>query len=91
MFVSWFTSQDHVVGAVLLTKRDTFLTREEYMQIVYAAVVSSTSPTLAKKKSALGMIERDRPIKTLPPAIQKPKQLWTGKQVSARYRENLAC
>ncbi|BBN13954.1 DNA-directed RNA polymerase I subunit RPA1 [Marchantia polymorpha subsp. ruderalis] len=73
--------QDHVVGAVLLTKRDTFLTREEYMQIVYAAVVSSTSPTLAKKKSALGMIERDRPIKTLPPAIQKPKQLWTGKQV----------
>ncbi|KAL3691839.1 hypothetical protein R1sor_005490 [Riccia sorocarpa] len=73
--------QDHVVGAVLLTKRDTFLTKEEYMQIVYTAIVSSTPPTLPKKKSALGMVERDRPIKILPPAIQKPRRLWTGKQV----------
>ncbi|KAL2622234.1 hypothetical protein R1flu_002439 [Riccia fluitans] len=73
--------QDHVVGAVLLTKRDTFLTKEEYMQIVYTAIVSSTPPTLPKKKSALGMVERDRPIRILPPAIYKPRRLWTGKQV----------
>ena len=29
--------QDHVVSGTLLTKRDTFLTREEYMQLVYVA------------------------------------------------------
>jgi hypothetical protein len=29
--------QDHVVSGVLLTRRDTWLTREEYSQLVYIA------------------------------------------------------
>ena len=63
--------QDHVGCGVLLTKRDTFLTRDEYMQLVYAACASITG----------GGGEEVTPIRQLPPAILKPRALWTGKQV----------
>ena len=58
--------QDHVVTGALLTKRDTFLTREEFQQLVFSSCANT--------------IGRDV-LRTLKPAIVKPAPLWTGKQV----------
>ena len=57
--------------AVLLTKKDTFLTRDEYCQLVYSAL------------EGLPRFQTDPKceIRLLPPAILKPKPMWTGKQV----------
>jgi hypothetical protein len=65
-------AQDHVVGGVLLTKQDTFLTRAEYTQLVYAAC----APTRRGVRNSVAM-----PF--LPPVIMKPEPLWTGKQVGS--------
>ena len=58
--------QDHIVSAVLLTKKDSFYPRDVYMQFIYAACRSAAE---------------GKRIETIPPAILKPKPLWTGKQV----------
>ena len=58
--------QDHVVMGVLLTCRDTFLSKGDTMQLLYLAGVQ-----LARKAA----------FKMVPPAILKPAALWTGKQV----------
>ena len=58
--------QDHVVMGVLLTCRDTFLSRGDTMQLLYLAGVQLA------RKAAFQMV---------PPAILKPAALWTGKQV----------
>ncbi|KAK1642603.1 hypothetical protein QYE76_060408 [Lolium multiflorum] len=72
--------QDHIVGAVLLTKPDTFLSREEYSQLVYGSCVSSScSPCQSGKR--VSVTNDDDTLELLPPAIFKPKPLWTGKQV----------
>eukprot|EP00250_Pteridium_aquilinum_P003381 c13694_g1_i1 orf=235-4305(+) len=75
--------QDHIVSGTLLTKKDTFLTKEDYQELVYSACISSTPATYLKGQGQpkVGVIEHDRPIITLAPAILKPKRLWTGKQV----------
>lgn len=62
--------QDHVVAGVQLTKRDTFLTRAQFTQLVYGAV----SPTRRGLKDA-------DPLRLPLPALLKPQPLWTGKQV----------
>lgn len=53
-----------------MTKRDTFFTREEYMQLITGAC-STSRPDITD----------NRPLVTLPPAILAPKRLYTGKQV----------
>ncbi|KAK9909518.1 hypothetical protein WJX75_003467 [Coccomyxa subellipsoidea] len=62
--------QDHVVAGVKLTKRDTFLTRSDFMQLVYACC----SPARPGLKDAGDL---QVPL----PTIWKPQPLWTGKQV----------
>jgi len=64
--------QDHVVGGVKLTKRDTFLKKWEFQQLLFAALSSL---------DGLEVIRSDAPIRIPPPAILKPTHLWTGKQV----------
>lgn len=64
--------QDHVVGGVQLTKRDTFLERWAFQQLVYASLASL---------SGLEIIRSDMDIEVPPPAILRPRELWTGKQV----------
>jgi DNA-directed RNA polymerase I subunit RPA1 len=78
-----FCFQDHIVSATLLTKRDTFLSKEEYHQLVYSACVSMNAANFKRKNKsvALSVIDRELPIVPLPPAIMKPKPMWTGKQV----------
>ncbi|CAH0486361.1 unnamed protein product [Peronospora farinosa] len=62
--------QDHVDSGVKLTQRDTFLTKDMYMQLLYNA--------WASMEDAGADVAH---IETVPPAILKPKPLWTGKQV----------
>lgn len=65
--------QDHVVSGILLTKKDTTLTRQQYMQLVYAACTVWTKGG--------GQAEH---MQLEPPAMLKPRVLWTGKQVGGR-------
>ena len=82
--------QDHVDAGVDMCSRDTFYTREEYFQLVYQGL---REPKLASVGN--GNIEpeicigRDGRIVTLPPAIMKPSQLWTGKQIISTVLYNL--
>ena len=59
--------QDHVGGGVLLTSKDTFLTRELYQQLVLSACASM-------RNGCAHMVIHE-------PAILKPRVLYTGKQV----------
>ncbi|TKA26971.1 hypothetical protein B0A50_05162 [Salinomyces thailandicus] len=61
--------QDHISMGVALTNRDTFFERGDYMQLLYAAM-----------RPESGHCAQGR-IVSLPPAVFKPKMLWTGKQV----------
>jgi DNA-directed RNA polymerase I subunit RPA1 len=72
--------QDHVVGGVKLTKKDTFLEKWEYQQLLFACL--ATLP-------GLEIIRTDMEIKLLPPAIIKPRELWTGKQVITTLMHHL--
>lgn len=63
--------QDHVDSGVKLTQRDTFLTKDMYMQLLYNAWASMEDSGMGVDKMHLEI---------LPPAILKPQQLWTGKQ-----------
>lgn len=62
--------QDHVDSGVKLSQRDTFLTKDMYMQLLYNAWASMEDAGVEKSH-----------IEIVPPAILKPQQLWTGKQV----------
>ena len=70
--------QDHVVGGCKLSLLDAFLTREEYTQLVCVACASALD--LPADDGALHAT-RSRAPPLLPPAILKPRPLWTGKQV----------
>lgn len=61
--------QDHVDSGVKLTQRDTFLTKDMYMQLLFNAWASMDVADAEKAH-----------IETVPPAIIKPGPLWTGKQ-----------
>ncbi|GAB7360844.1 hypothetical protein MBLNU230_g0830t1 [Neophaeotheca triangularis] len=69
--------QDHISMGVSLTSRDTTFTRDEYMQLLYSALRPESG------HCASGRLE------TVPPAIMKPKQLWTGKQVVTSVLKNI--
>ncbi|XP_021722801.1 DNA-directed RNA polymerase I subunit 1-like [Chenopodium quinoa] len=75
--------QDHIVGAVLLTKRDTFLTLQEFNELLYmSGVCSSGASSLnAKSEKKISVVDAENVIQVHPPAIIKPQMLWTGKQV----------
>lgn len=74
--------QDHIISAVLLTKKDTFLSRDEYSQLLYSSGVStsSTGSFSCKPGQKVCLVSEDE-MQTLQPAILKPEPLWTGKQV----------
>jgi DNA-directed RNA polymerase I subunit RPA1 len=79
--------QDHVASGVLLTKKDTFLTREEFQQLLYSACVTAKFGASARDFSASAYDTSHRshvmvePFHMEPPAILKPVPMWTGKQV----------
>ena len=61
--------QDHVVAGVWMTSQNTFFDREEYFQLLYGALRPENEAHAETR------------LCTLPPAIWKPKPLWTGKQI----------
>ncbi|KXL42422.1 MAG: hypothetical protein FE78DRAFT_154425 [Acidomyces sp. 'richmondensis'] len=70
--------QDHISMGVWLTSRDTLFERGDYMQLLYAAVRPERGDCVATGR-----------VETVPPAILKPKALWTGKQVVTSVLLNL--
>ncbi|KAK6908242.1 hypothetical protein I203_102243 [Kwoniella mangroviensis CBS 8507] len=69
--------QDHVVAGVWMCNKSSFFTREQYFQLIYGALRTEDNYT-----------GRDKII-TLPPAIFKPRPLWTGKQIMSTILANL--
>lgn len=67
--------QDHVVAAVHLCNKATYLTREQYHQLIYGALRTEDNYTGQGR------------IHTLPPAIWKPVPRWTGKQVVSESQQ----
>ena len=61
--------QDSIDSNVYLTKKDTFFTREEYYELLYCCLERQLNNHIIRK------------IVTVPPAIIKPKILYTGKQL----------
>ncbi|KZT72559.1 beta and beta-prime subunits of DNA dependent RNA-polymerase [Daedalea quercina L-15889] len=70
--------QDHVVAGVWMTAQDTFFSREEYFQLLYGAI---------RPEDSTGHISGR--LITVPPAIWKPKPLWTGKQIISTVLKNI--
>lgn len=81
--------QDHNSISVLLTKRDTLFTRDEYCQLVFSALQALPQYGAGMGNpggdGAHGMALGERsgcaPIPLLQPAVLRPRELWTGKQV----------
>jgi DNA-directed RNA polymerase I subunit RPA1 len=72
--------QDHVDAGVKLTSKETFLEKAEYQQLLFACLSSL---------SGLELIRSDADIEMLPPAIRKPRELWTGKQMISTLLHHL--
>ncbi|XP_026412301.1 DNA-directed RNA polymerase I subunit 1-like [Papaver somniferum] len=83
--------QDHIISAVLLTKKDTFFTRDEYNYLLYSsgvsAAVRNSSSGASRKK--IYMINSEDELEGAPPAIWKPEPLWTGKQVISSILQHI--
>ena len=65
--------QDHVVAGVWMTAKSSFFSREEYHQLLYGSLRPEDDPYHGGR------------LVTLPPAIWKPKPLWTGKQIVSLF------
>lgn len=72
---------------VLLTQRDRFFEKELFCQLVFQGLqgipshaLPAGSPDLIRLQGSAGMPPISS-IKLPPPAILKPRQLWTGKQI----------
>lgn len=59
-------TQDFITGGYLITQRDEFFTKEKAMQLATCMI---TGPDI------------DLTVELPPPAILKPRRLWTGKQI----------
>jgi DNA-directed RNA polymerase I subunit RPA1 len=89
--------QDHVIAAVLLTKRDTFLSRDVTCMLLSIGCASANAQRLVgggvrpaqmhapHGSSVQGGVKTwaEEPVPLPPPAVLKPKPLWTGKQARA--------
>lgn len=74
--------QDHIGAAVLLTMKDTFLTRHQYDQLLYSSGVFSAGSSLSSKSLSKKISKVEAyGLQPVLPAVWKPKPLWTGKQV----------
>ncbi|KAK7561108.1 DNA-directed RNA polymerase-like protein I subunit [Phyllosticta citricarpa] len=69
--------QDHISMGVSLTNKDTFFTRDDYHQLLYACLRPEDNHTTSGR------------LLTVPPAIRKPRPLWTGKQLITTVLKNI--
>lgn len=75
--------QDHIVSAVILTMKDTFLTHGQFNQLLYGSGVfaAGCGSSFAKPCQKISTVDSEALMQPVLPAIWKPKPLWTGKQV----------
>lgn len=86
--------QDHVIAAVLLTKRDTFLTRDVVCMLLSLGCASANRERIMGNANAPRQALRvatgtckgiesweEEPVPLPVPAVLKPRPMWTGKQV----------
>ncbi|KAF1915984.1 hypothetical protein BDU57DRAFT_515812 [Ampelomyces quisqualis] len=69
--------QDHISMGVWITNKDTFFTREEYHQLLYACLRPEDGHTTSGR------------LETVDPTIWKPKPMWTGKQIFTTVLKNI--
>ena len=69
--------QDHISMAVWLTSRDTVFDRGDYYQLLYSCLRPENHHTISDR------------IIIVPPAIVKPRPMWTGKQVITTVLKNI--
>jgi len=72
--------QDHVDAGVKICCKDTFLEKWEFQQLLFAALSSL---------AGLEIIPSNIDMKLLPPAVLKPRELWTGKQLFSALLQHL--
>ncbi|KAJ3188681.1 hypothetical protein HDU85_004395 [Gaertneriomyces sp. JEL0708] len=84
--------QDHVDAGVDMCSRDTFFTREEYMQLVYTCL---RPEGMSGNVIGNGNIEEqivigdNGKVVTIAPALYRPRPRWTGKQIITTVLLNL--
>ena len=69
--------QDHISMGVQFTSRDTFFDRDAYQQLLYCCLRPEDNHTPLNK------------LELVPPAIWKPRAMWTGKQVISTILKNI--
>lgn len=69
--------QDHISMGVWLSNRDSLFDREDYHQLLCGCLKPENNQTTSDR------------IKTVIPAILKPRSLWTGKQVITTILKNI--
>ncbi|KAL0383579.1 UNVERIFIED_CONTAM: DNA-directed RNA polymerase I subunit [Sesamum calycinum] len=84
--------QDHIVGAVLLTLKNTFLTRSEFSQLLYGSGVFAGGPgsLTGKQSRKVSLVDSEGLVDSVLPSIWKPEPLWTGKQAIEPYHRGCA-
>ncbi|KAK3191831.1 hypothetical protein K4F52_002257 [Lecanicillium sp. MT-2017a] len=69
--------QDHISVSVALCNRDTLFNRADYQQLVYTGLRPESGHILGER------------LQLVPPAVIKPRCLWTGKQVITTILKNI--
>ena len=69
--------QDHISMGVQFTSRDTFFDRDAYQQLLYCCLRPESGHTTLQR------------LQLVPPAIFKPRAMWTGKQVISTILKNI--
>ncbi|GER49429.1 DNA-directed RNA polymerase [Striga asiatica] len=75
--------QDHIVAAVLLTMKDTFLSWSDFSQLLCGSGVFAAGPGSRQviHSSKFSRVDCEGLVESVLPAVWKPVPLWTGKQV----------
>lgn len=67
--------QDGIIGAVYISMKDCFFSKSQFMELIYQATFSLFAGAASNSSS------KNRRLFLVQPAIEKPKTLWTGKQL----------
>ena len=87
--------QDHIVTGVIMCLKDTWLTKDDYAQLLYTALPSSD--VKSRSSYQMGVWEGGRQaalntrITVPPPTVLHPLVLWSGKQLLQGILANLGC
>lgn len=69
--------QDHISMGTWFTCRDSFFDEDDYNQLLYSCLRPESFHTVSDR------------IQLVPPAVMKPKYLWTGKQIITTVLKNI--